>query len=311
MEDVGVGIKRITFPLPFELDHVHCYLLPGDDGWTLVDCGIGYPGLAEQWRELLAPLDQPVLRIVITHFHPDHVGGAADAAAATGASVHQGVLDHEQCERVWGSPDWEGRLAGWFRRVGVPDEVSAGLQAAGAALRPLIRFPAAPEPLHPGDTVDGWLVEAFPGHADGHLCLFRDGVMIAGDHLLPRISPTIGLYPDARPDPLGDYLGSLERTVALGPRLALPGHGDPISDPAARAGELIEHHRDRLDRLEAELGRTPRTGYDLSLALFGDDLRYSQRRFAVAETLAHCERLVFADRAARADDGRSLSYTAA
>src|SRR5262245_41797346 len=98
------------------LDHVHCYLLPGSDGWTLVDTGFGMPGLAARWRELLAGLDGPVTRIVVTHFHPDHVGGAADAVEATGAPVFQGALDYEQCVRVWGKSDWSGPVDAWFAR---------------------------------------------------------------------------------------------------------------------------------------------------------------------------------------------------
>ncbi len=123
--------------------------------------------------------------------------------------------------------------------------------------------------------------------------------MIAGDHLLPRITPAVGLYPESRPDPLGDYVASLERVVELAPRLALPGHGDPIADPAGRAREIVEHHRDRLDEAVAALAGAPRTGYELSYDLFPDDRGPGQRRFAVAETLSHLERLVVEGRAAR------------
>src|SRR2546423_591553 len=93
--------------------HVHCYLLPGDDGLVLVDTGLGLPDAAARWEPALAALEQPVTSIVITHFHPDHVGGGRDVAELTGAVVHQGALDYEQCERVWGS-DWERRIADWF-----------------------------------------------------------------------------------------------------------------------------------------------------------------------------------------------------
>ena len=86
--------------------------------------------------------------------------------------------------------------------------------------------------------MDGWEVLAFPGHADGQLCLHRDGVLIAADHVLQPISPAVGLYPESRPDPLGDYLESLERVIELAPRIALPGHGEPIPDPAERARQM-------------------------------------------------------------------------
>jgi glyoxylase-like metal-dependent hydrolase (beta-lactamase superfamily II) len=134
-------------------------------------------------------------------------------------------------------------------------------------------------------------------------------VLIAGDHLLPRISPAVGLYPDSRPDPLGDYLDSLRRTRDLGLRLALPGHGDPVEDPSARAADLIEHHRRRLEETEAALDGGARTGYEVSLALFGADLSPPARRFAVAETLSHLERLVLDGAAERSEDGGTVSYT--
>jgi glyoxylase-like metal-dependent hydrolase (beta-lactamase superfamily II) len=148
-----------------------------------------------------------------------------------------------------------------------------------------------------------------PGHADGHLCLARDGVIVSGDHLLDPISPAVGLYPDSRPDPLGDYLASLGRTIELAPRLALPGHGEPLTDPVGRARALVEHHRVRLEETAAALGAEPRTGYDVSFALFGAELAPAARRFAVAETLSHLERLVAEGGAARGRDGGTVTYT--
>jgi glyoxylase-like metal-dependent hydrolase (beta-lactamase superfamily II) len=245
----------------------------------------------------------------VTHFHPDHVGGAEPAAELTGAAVHQGALDYEQCEQVWGSDDWPERIADWFRRNGVPADVADGVLAEGEAARPLIRFAADPGRLREGDRLDGWEVIELPGHADGHVCLLRDRVLVAGDHLLPGITPAVGLYPDGRPDPLGDYLASLERTIELGPRLALPGHGEPIRDPVGRARELVAHHAERLDATLALLGPAPKTGHEVSLDLFGADLPPGQRRFAVAESLAHLEHLARSGRARKHESDGGFSYT--
>ena len=148
-----------------------------------------------------------------------------------------------------------------------------------------------------------------PGHADGHLGFLRDGVLIGGDHLLQRISPAIGLYPESRPDPLGDYLASLERTIEFAPRIVYPGHGEPIASPADRARELIEHHRQRLDQTQRALKGKGQTPYEISLSLFGTELGPTQRRFAVAETLSHLERLVRDDRAARSEADGTVTYT--
>ncbi len=307
MEDLPGGIRRLTFPLPLGIRHVHCYLLPGEDGWTLVDTGLGLPDAESRWAPVLEEAE--IARIVVTHFHPDHLGGGEDAQALTGARVLQGALDYEQCLRVWGSDDWSERLADYLLANGLPETGAAELRHESTVLRPFIRFARDPEPLREGDRVDGWEVLELPGHADGHICLLKGGVLVAGDHLLGAITPTVGLYPDSRPDPLGDYLASLERTIELAPRLALPGHGEPITDPVTRAREIVEHHHRRLDETAAALGREPRTGHEVSVALFGENLDASGRRFALAETLAHLERLVFEGRAARTGDGGTLAYT--
>ena len=293
------GIQRLTLPLPTGPQHVHCYLAEG----TLFDTGLGlgdapWPGAG-------------VERIAITHFHPDHVGGAAAAAAATGAPVYQGGLDYAQCERVWGSDDWPERMAAWFASHGVPPADVDDLIEQGHAFAPFIRYALDPQLLYEGSALAGWEVVELPGHADGHLGFLRDGVLIAGDHLLHRISPAVGLYPESRPDPLGDYLASLERTIALAPRVAYPGHGEPIHDVPGRARELIAHHRARLDDTEAALSAEPRSAYEISLTVFGTELSPTQRRFAVAETLSHLERLVREERAARTGAGGTVTYTPA
>jgi glyoxylase-like metal-dependent hydrolase (beta-lactamase superfamily II) len=291
------GIRRLTLPLPTGPKHVHCYLVDG----TLFDTGLG---LGE------APWESAgIERIAITHFHPDHVGGAAAAANATGAPVFQGGLDYAQCERVWGSRDWPERMAAWFTRHGVPAHVADDLIEQGHAFAPFIRYALDPELLYEGSTLAGWNVVELPGHADGHLGFLRDGVLIAGDHLLDRISPAVGLYPDSRPDPLGDYLASLERTIELAPEIVYPGHGEPISNAAERARELIAHHRERLDDTAGALKNKGRTAYEISLDVFGPELGPTQRRFAVAETLSHLERLVREGRAGRSGDDGTVTYT--
>ena len=155
---------------------------------------------------------------------------------------------------------------------------------------------------------EAWRVLHLPGHADGHLALLRDGVLLAGDAILARISPAIGLYPNGCQDPLGDYLGTLEQIVELAPVVALAGHHEPITDPARRARELIDHHRERLDATRAALSDEPRSGYEVSLALFGSDLTPTLRRFALAESLAHLERLVREERARRVDEKGRVLY---
>ncbi len=311
MEELPGGLRRVTLPLPTRPGHVHAYLLPVEDGWLLVDTGLGLPDAAERWAEELALAGGQVARVLVTHFHPDHVGAAADVGALTGAPVLQGRLDFAQCVRVWGNDDWAPHLVAWFQRHGVPGGVTDELVEQGSVYRPYIRYEPQPGLVDDGDVVDGWEVVAAPGHADGQLTLFKDGVLVAADHLLGRITPAVGLWPESRPDPLGDFLGALERTIELDPDVALPGHGDVIPDPVGRARELIAHHRERLHATAAALSAEPVTGYEVSFPLFGSELKPAARRFAVAETLSHLERLVLEGRASRHEVVGRVSYTAA
>jgi glyoxylase-like metal-dependent hydrolase (beta-lactamase superfamily II) len=303
MVDVEQGVRRVTFSIPFGIDHVHCYLLRSSSGgWILVDTGLGTRDPEAKWRPVLDELDAPIERIVVTHMHPDHVGGARDVHEVTAAPVLQGREDYEQCVRAWGRRDPEAFVAYWTTH-GMPASFVEAIANESAGLMAAVHWFDGPELLEAGDEIDGWRVEVLRGHADGHIVLLRDGVMIAGDTILEGITPAIGLYPNSRPDPLGDYLETLARIEELAPRVAYSGHKEPVVDPAARAREIRAHHVDRLDRTEAALNGRPLTAYDVSLALFESDLSVTLRRFATAEALAHLERLVRDGRAERAGGG--------
>jgi glyoxylase-like metal-dependent hydrolase (beta-lactamase superfamily II) len=217
--------------------------------------------------------------------------------------VHQAREDYEQCLRAWGPQRSAERLAAWWVGNGLPAEHAEAVVRESDALSAAVHYAPDPEPLEPGDELDGWRVVRLRGHADAHVALVRGGALIAGDVLLAGITPTIGLYPGSRPDPLGDYLETLHRLGTMRLRFAFPGHRQPIADPAARAREIRAHHADRLERARAALGGRPRSAYDVSLALFPSDLPPAGRRFALAESLAHLERLRLDGRAARADGG--------
>jgi glyoxylase-like metal-dependent hydrolase (beta-lactamase superfamily II) len=291
MVDVEEGIRRATLPLPFGLDHVHCYFLRlSSGGWMLVDTGLGTRTPEERWGPLLAELDAPVEVIVVTHMHPDHVGGSRDVAALTGAPVVQGREDYEQCVSAWGERD-PGAFREYWVANGVPEHEADDLLRDSDRLVDAVHWTRDPQLVDDGDSLDGWRVEVLRGHADGHIVLERDGVLIAGDVILAGITPTIGLYPRSRPDPLGDYFVTLERLERMAPRVAYTGHKEPVADPAGRAREIRAHHLERLEAASAALDGRARTAYDVSLQLFPGDLAPALRRFATAEALAHLERL--------------------
>jgi glyoxylase-like metal-dependent hydrolase (beta-lactamase superfamily II) len=307
VEVVEQGVRRITFALPFGIDHVHCYLLRSSTGgWILVDTGLGSRDPEAKWSPVLDGLDAPIEQIVVTHMHPDHVGGARDIHELTGAPVLQGREDYDQCVAAWGHRDPERFVAYWTSH-GMPGLTIEGIARESERLMASVHWVEGPELLDAGDEVDGWRVEVLRGHADGHIVLLRDGVMIAGDTILGGITPAIGLYPNSRPDPLGDYLQTLDRIEQLAPRVAYTGHRAAVRDPAERAREIRSHHIERLSYAQKALDGEPLSGYDVSLALFPGDLPPTLRRFATAESLAHLERLVHEGRAGRA----GLAYVSA
>ena len=305
MDELEPGIRRATFKLPLGIDHVHVYFLRSSNGgWILVDSGLGTRNAEARWRPVLDDLDAPIEAIVITHMHPDHVGGARDIAELTGAPVFQGRDDYAQCAVAWGRRDAARFKEHWLEH-GMPESTVETLAVESERLAAAVHWAEDPARLlDPGDEVDGWRVEVLRGHADGHIVLVRGEVMIAGDTILNGITPAIGLYPNSRPDPLADYLETLARIEELGLRVAYAGHGSAISDPAVRAREIRRHHDERLARAEAALDGTPQSAYEVSLALFPGELPTTLRRFATAESLAHLEWLVHEGRAEQAPGAR-------
>ena len=305
MVELEGGIRRQTFALPLGIDHVHCYLLPSSGGWTAVDTGLGLPDAGTRWARALDRLDAPVQRIAITHFHPDHVGAAADLAELTGAPVFQGVDDYDQCIRTWGELRVEGGCPTTCGFTARPRRMSSRSRRRAALSCSSCGSCAT---LSASSPAASWTVGRCSTCPDTPTAISRCCATGSWSQATPcsdRSRRTSGLYPDSRPDPLADYLTSLERIAELAPRIALPGHGEPIEDPAGRARELIAHHRERLDRTAEALDGDPVSAYDVSLTLFPDPLPATLRRFALAETRAHLEYLVRRDGAKRVDGRRA------
>jgi glyoxylase-like metal-dependent hydrolase (beta-lactamase superfamily II) len=325
-EQIDPGIWRIPLPLPMALRAVNLYLLGGNGEWALVDAGLGTPEGEAALRAGLryAGIDmEQITTLVLTHAHPDHIGLAGDVHAAAGAPVRLLAGEAEQLFRVWDDPELTGlRVANaMFATHGMPaDEVALGVRGS-QRLRRLLHLPprAAVVTVAEGDTLRlagrDYRVLWTPGHADHHLCLLRDdGVLVAGDHVLPRITPNIGLYPNARPNPLRDYLTSLAAVRDLPVRLVLPGHGRPFANLTRRVDELRAHHEERADEIVSLLEARPTGSHAFALAaeLFGERLSaVEHRRFALAETLAHLEDLRERGLVQRRDDVAPVLFAAA
>jgi glyoxylase-like metal-dependent hydrolase (beta-lactamase superfamily II) len=310
VQDLGGGVHRVTQPLPWALDHVHCYAIDDAEGWTLIDAGLGTPGTGRRWEQALALLGDPkVRRLVITHYHPDHIGASTRLADLTGAEeIVQGRLDRDLTVRTWLDPESGPRFVRFLAAHGMPlidAERSAGEED---------EVPIAPvEPTHlvdEGDVLElggePYDVLVLPGHADGHIALLgqHSGRLFGGDVLLNEITPNVGRWDDNESDPLGRYLESLGRIQELAPSVVYPGHRSLIETPALRAQEIAQHHADRLDDHEAALREGAHSAYDVAQQVFGGRLGFHEQRFALAEALAHIERLERLGRAVQHEPNR-------
>ncbi|GAA4023628.1 MBL fold metallo-hydrolase [Deinococcus rubellus] len=296
LHHLGGTLYAVQIPIPLPMKTV-TVLIDLSSPVTLIDTSIHTPGAQQALEAALSELGlhwPDIERVIVTHIHPDHYGLAGLIEERSGASVQ--LLDHSvKQEKLWS--DWDTQLPAqqqFFAEHGAPPNFGVGEAQTAEWVRPAARLtPLSEGQSVPLDNVE-WQVLWLPGHADGHLGLWQPetGMLIAGDAILPRITPNIGLYVGGRPDPLGDYFATLEKLRALNPGRAVVGHYGPTMDGvAARAGEIWEHHLERLGELLAAVQERPRHAYDLSFVLFARELPLTGRRFAVAETLAHAEYL--------------------
>jgi glyoxylase-like metal-dependent hydrolase (beta-lactamase superfamily II) len=313
---VAEDIWQLKLPVPFPLRFVSVYLVEGNDGWTLVDAGYDYPPVRAAWESGATAagcdLSQDVIRIVVTHFHPDHIGAARWLGEKTGAPVCMMEREIPFARKLWGSSD-VGPFAEYLIRHGMP-------QAAAGATAAVVRYPLPlPEEMVPIRldeklTVGEGAVRAIhvQGHADNQILLHDEarGILFAADHLLLGITPNIGLWPESEPHPLARYLESLESTRGLGADLVLPGHGPVFHDLDGRIGELVSHHEERLETMRQAVSDRSKTPYEVSRIVFRGTLTEHQRCFALAETLAHLDHLVLQGRAERIENETVVYLTA-
>ncbi|MGX1761027.1 MBL fold metallo-hydrolase [Streptomyces lydicus] len=354
------GVWSIAVPIPDNpLGHTLVHLLETDRGPVLIDTGWDDP---DSWATLVtgigacgfAPAD--LHGVLITHHHPDHHGLSAKVREASGAWIAMHAADTAVVRRTREAEPgrWLDRLTARLATAGAPDEHLAPLREARAQGRGR-KFPgqgaALPDrDIGPGELLDlpGRRVRAIwtPGHTPGHVCLHLEeehpsgrvggfGRLFSGDHLLPGITPHIGLYEDPEgledpegagdpgdpgdpegatlPDPLGDYLDSLERIGRLAPAEVLPAHQHAFTDAGGRVRELIAHHEERLRRLR-ELLREPRTPWQLAMAMEWnrpwEQIPYASRNIAVSEAEAHLRRLVKQGQAERVPGSDPVRYQA-
>jgi glyoxylase-like metal-dependent hydrolase (beta-lactamase superfamily II) len=308
VHQLAPGLGWLRMPLPFALDHINLWLLAdkreGRAGWSAVDCGVATDATRDLWEQVFAgAMDGlPLLRVIATHCHPDHIG-----------------LSDWLCRR-FGAPFWittgeygfarmmAAALPGVDGTAAIPHFQRHGL--AGGALLEQLRtrrnyfpslVPAVPESytrMQDGQQVvvgaHSWRVITGFGHSPEHAALYCEalGVLISGDMVLPRISTNVSVFAvEPEGNPLQQYLDSLSKFDALpDDTLVLPSHGRPFRGLHTRIAQLRAHHAERLAEVVAACA-VPCSAMDIVPVMFRRPLDAHQLTFALGEALAHLHKL--------------------
>ncbi|MEZ5818212.1 MAG: MBL fold metallo-hydrolase [Hyphomicrobiaceae bacterium] len=303
--EVAPGILWARIPLPFRLNHVNVWLMREHDGWTIVDTGTSDDQARAVWDQLLAgPLSgAPIVRLVATHGHTDHVGLAGWLFDRSGGVPYHITLTEWLSAqlRVEEAKSPLGPCAIQFlEQHGCDPDTIASF--GEERIRTRTYMGALPEEfiqLRDGATVRfggrKWEVMICGGHAAAHASFWcaEEKILIAGDQVLSKISPMIGVFPqEPEANPLAEYLASLDRFRHLpADALVLPSHGLPFHGLRVRVEELAYHHEVRLTTLLG-LMAAPSTTMALARGLFPKPVAEGQGRHAFAETLAHAHYLL-------------------
>ena len=326
---VADGVYWLRMPLPFALDHINVWLLRdhfnGQEGWTVIDTGVANDATRTAWQRLAAQHFEhlPIVRVLCTHFHPDHVGLAAWLCNGLDGRSPPAPLWMNYAEyaaaRLWSgsgntaqtsqddAPD-SIHMAAHFHRHGIEDPTTLEKLKARRHHYPSLvpDVPASFRRIFPNESIrigpHHWHVIAGYGHSPEHCALFCEdlNLLISGDMVLPKISTNMSVWaqePDA--DPLKLYLDSLHAYERLPDDvLVLPSHGKPFgAAPGTRLGgintrleELRVHHAERLTETLAAC-HTPKTAAQVMPVLFKRELDLHQLTFALGETIAHLNHL--------------------
>lgn len=312
------GVWWIRMPLPFALDHINLWLLEDGDGWTLVDTGYGVEATWSLWerhfKEVMA--GRAVRNVVVTHYHPDHVGSAAWLVARTGAPLWMTASEFLSAHAAHDDTAGFDRPTGidFFARNGLDVARFPGkLRTGNGYRRGVPEIPTRYRRMMHGDrlVIGGrdWEVITVFGHAPEHAALWCEslGVLISGDQVLPRITTNVGVWgnqPDA--NPLALFLGSLGRFSHLpDDALVLPSHDRVFRGLHPRIAQLREHHERRLERL-LEGCAAPITAHDALPLLFRRTLDDHQLMFAMGESIAHLHYLEHEGKVRRFEDGQGV-----
>ncbi|MCP9757836.1 MBL fold metallo-hydrolase [Aquitalea sp. S1-19] len=305
--EVAPGVLWLRMPMPFPPGHINLWLIADGEGWALVDTGLATDVTRELWQSLLRRYK--LTRLICTHFHHDHAGLAGWLCEGQGVGLAMPEAEYYALQDTWART-----LAGIHRDDERDFFTAAGLPPATLSLA-VASFhdgnfvsppPATFTPLSDGDELaigsQRWRVMTSGGHSPEHALLYcaELGVLIAGDQLLPRITPSVGLNLSNRlGDPLACWMAAMLALQNLpAATLVLPSHQLPFIGAGQRAARIAAYHHRQLARLAKALTAAPASAYGLSQSLFTRLSNPVAELMAVSETLAHLRHLQLCRQAA-------------
>jgi glyoxylase-like metal-dependent hydrolase (beta-lactamase superfamily II) len=322
--EVHSGIYEVFLPLPMRPTIVNVYLIDCHGAWALIDTGMNTADsvatLEDACRQVGIRLED--INVVIgTHHHVDHFGTSATIKKRSGATTLLHRLEQERVNRMLtlGPPSQNPDAMAFFQTHGFPVDKYPieGMRPVWMGTDQYNPVPTPDRYLNDGDVVligDRELEIIWtPGHAPGHCVIYlrKEKVLIVGDHLLPKITPHVGVYPSGPANPLGDFINSQLKVQRFDVEHVLPAHGAVYHDHRHRANQLIEHHRYREAEMLDLIRRRPQCAYEVASQVFGDEERPIFHVMAATfETLAHLELACVEGRAKKkVENGRTLFQT--
>jgi glyoxylase-like metal-dependent hydrolase (beta-lactamase superfamily II) len=301
VREIQPGFHLLHLPLPMKPTIVNVYLVDGGSEWALIDTGMNTSesvGAFHAALDLVGCRPEWIRKIVCTHHHPDHFGTSGPYKELCRAEVFLHPLEAERVASFLPQPRSE-ETAQFFRKNGIPIDRFAKVPSLGDFWKDMYR-PVAPDhglADHDRLTIGERELEVVwtPGHSPGHCVMYfrREKIVIVGDHLLPKITPHVGIVSDKAGDPLGDFIASLRKVGELDVETVLPAHGTVYHDHKKRVSQLIEFHEYRMQSMLDIIRGRPANAYDVALEAFGltPESPFQQQFPATFETLAHLEHM--------------------
>ena len=314
---VAPGVKWIRMSLPFALNHINLWLLRdcigGVEGWSIVDCCIHRDEAKAQWESIFANELEglPILRVIVTHMHPDHIGLAHWLCERWNVRLWISATDYQVARLGCMGPTGFGgdRAADYFASHGLnaPDMMEQIKERSGYFPSLVPSVPAQYRRLMDAMVLRiggrDWRCISGYGHAPEHIALYCAdlNVLIGGDMMLPRISTNVSVYeqePEA--NALAQFLDSIDKFRALPEdTLVLPSHGKPFTGMHIRIQQLHDHHSDRLAEVMEACQARPCSAFDILPVMFKRPLDTHQTTFAMGEAVAHLHALWYAGKLQR------------